>query len=204
MEAEGEGGGYEMAVKQVFTWLKTIYRHPVSLHARGGWEIIASIAPHTGASAMLFEPLVRQPFLERIFIDGPGVFLAVIEESCFPLVVQLVIQFARDELSILQAHTIVLLAAFTAKYKRQEHPVAITRYVLLSLQRQVTFLFKRGKDRIAFADELVQAEGERWSACFWMRLTCIYSKQCLLDSLNTALDRLISELTQSIGSTSLT
>src|SRR3989442_15416324 len=99
MQTEAERGGYEMAVKQVFTWLKTIHRHPVSLHAHGEGEIIASIAPHTGASAMLFEPLVWQPFPERIFIDGPGVFLAVIEESGFPLIVQLGIQFARDELS---------------------------------------------------------------------------------------------------------
>src|SRR5260370_35467556 len=102
----------------------------------------------------------------------------------------LVIQFARDELPIFQAHAIILLTALAAKYQRQEHALAITWYVLLSLQCQVTILLwlYRSINRITFADELVQTEAVRWSACFWMRFTRLSGNQSLLDALNTLLD----------------
>src|SRR6266700_1279318 len=58
--------------------------------------------------------------------------------------------------------------ALATKYQRQEHSLSITGYVLLSLQCQKTFFLYRGIDHTTFADELVQTESERRSACFWM------------------------------------
>src|SRR5438876_862874 len=204
MQAEAERRSHEMTVKQILFWPKTLDWHPVRTYAQGVWQIFTSIAPHTRPSALLFEPLIWQPFPDRVFIVRPGIFLVEIKETCSPLVIVLVIQFARDEFPIFQAHAIILLTALATKYQRQEHALAITWYILLSLQRQVAFLLYRGINRITFADELVQTEGERRSACFWMRFTCISGKQRLLDSLNTLLDRLASEITQLICSALLT
>src|SRR5438034_11217322 len=153
---------------------------------------------------MFFQPLVRQPLFDRVLIVRPGVLLAVIEETRSPLIIILIIQFARDIFPIFQAHAIILLAALAAKYQRQEHAFAITWYVLLSLQRQETFFLYRGIDHITFADELVQTESERRCACFWMWFAHVSCQQSLLDSLNTLLDRLTSKFAQSNGSAPLT
>src|SRR5260370_16732866 len=110
----------------------------------------------------------------------------------------LVIQFARDELPIFQAHAIILLTALAAKYQRQEHTLAITWYVLLSLQRQVTIWLYRSINRITFADELVQTEGVSWSACFCIRFPRVSAKQILLYGPNTFLNTLAAEFLHSI------
>ncbi len=88
--------------------------------------------------------------------------LAGVQESRFPLVIELVVQLARNNHPVLQAHAVILLAALAAKDQRQEDPLAISRHNLLALQRQVARWFERGVDGIALADKLVQAEGKRW------------------------------------------
>src|SRR5262249_42124160 len=92
----------------------------------------------------------------------------------------------------------------TAKYERQQHSLAVPRYVLLALQRQVALFLKRGINGITFADKLVQAESKRWSARLWMWLALISGQQCMLDSHNTQLDRLTGEATESISGPFLT
>src|SRR6202011_6042703 len=133
------------------------------------WEIIAAIAPHAHSRAVFFEPLVRQPFLECVLVKGPGILLAIVQESRSPVAIELVVQFARDELPILQAHAVILLAALAAKDQRQKDALAISRHKLLALQRQMALWFERGVDGIALADKLVQAEGERRQAGLGVR-----------------------------------
>src|SRR5262249_51171534 len=54
---------------------------------------------------------------------------------------------------------------------------------LLAVNRQVSrlFVFKRGIDRVAAANELMQTEGKRRKAGFWVPFTFVSGKQRLLD-----------------------
>src|SRR5437588_3356390 len=150
-----------MAIQPVFVCSHSIGRCAVALYEHRKWQIIAAIAPHAHSHAVFFEPLVRQPFLELVLVKGPGILLAIVQESRLPIAIELIVQFARDELPILQAHAVILLAALPAKDQRQKDALAISRHKLLTLQRQVSLWFERSIDGIAFADKLVQAERKR-------------------------------------------
>src|ERR1700694_5331521 len=109
-----------MAIQPVFVCSHAIRCCAVALYEHRKWEIIAAIAPHAHSRAVFFEPLVRRPFLERVLVKGPGILFAIVQEPRLPVAIELVVQFARDELLILQAHAVILLAALAAKDQRKK------------------------------------------------------------------------------------
>ena len=69
---------------------------------------------------------------------------------------------------------VVFLSAFPTEGDWQQNPAAVTGHVLLSLRRHMPNVraFQRCIDRVAAADELVQAKSEDGEACFrdsWRR-----------------------------------
>ena len=85
--------------------------HTIPPHAHGSRQIVAPTAAHTKTHACLLQPFVRQPLFNRVLVQRPRIVTAVIEKTSFPLVILLLIEFARQILPVLQAHTIVFLAA---------------------------------------------------------------------------------------------
>src|SRR5260370_31930967 len=89
--------------------------HTIPTHTYGSRQIVAPAAAHAKTHACLLQPSVRQALFNRVLVQRPGVVAAVIEKTSFPLVILLVIELAREILTVLQAHAVVFLSTLATE-----------------------------------------------------------------------------------------
>ncbi len=137
-------------------------------HRHGFGEVFGVAALDPRAVCRLLQPVLREAIDDLVRVVGPRIGGAEVEEARRRRGLGLMVaEPARDH----TAHPgaiedpsggVVLLSAVTTERQRQQHDVAMPGDEALPVEGEVASLLglQRGEDGVAFADELVKAEGK--------------------------------------------